>query len=300
MRFVTFNHDGFERAGILQGDAASPDDRIVDLAHASMRASLDGCEPQLSALITRGLSKIAQRLGGDAHQSAPLRLGNVTLLAPLPRPRRIFGIAHNYRDALAERGMPLPTAPMLFMKDGASVIGPNQAIVLPADIGGVTYEAEIAAVIGRRAGGVTIEEALDHVAAYGIFNDISASELIRRDGHFDRGKNLPTFGPFGPYLATADEIPNPQKLRIGLRMDGRSVQDSSTAEMLFGVAELISTLSRQTPLEPGDVIATGTPAGVAPVQKPPTWIRPGMKLEAWVEGLGMLANPVTEGPPCGF
>ncbi|HEY0219605.1 MAG TPA: fumarylacetoacetate hydrolase family protein [Afipia sp.] len=297
MRFVTFRFDGFDRAGLLEGDGSKPEDRIIDLAHSKMRDALLGCEPQVASFLAFGWDRIVASLRAHCKwEDAFIALGKVQLLAPLPQPKRIFGIAHNYRDALAERGMPLPTEPVLFMKEGATVIGPNAPVVLPAGVGGVTYEAEVAAVIGRAAKDVKFENALDHVAAYGVFNDVSASEMIRREGSLERGKNLPTFGPFGPFLATVDEIPDPQALDIGLTIDGHSFQNSSTSRMLFSVADLISILSHQTELLPGDVIATGTPAGVAPVQKPPTWIRSGTTMTAWVENLGTLNNPVIDGP----
>ena len=297
MRLVTFSHDERERAGILLGDASGPDDTIVDLAHDVMRPALAGIAPQLGAMIETGLNQLTSRLTAQAYPpAARLPLRAVTLRAPLRAPRRIFGIAYNYHDALAESGRAPPSEPFVFMKEGWTVIGPGEPVVLPTGIGGVTYESEIAAVIGTRAEAVGAERALDHVCAYGVFNDISASELIRRDG-FDKGKNIASFGPFGPYLATADEIPDPQALRIGLAVDNTTLQDSSTAQMLFGVADLIAFLSRDGALEPGDVIATGTPAGIAALRKPPTWIQPGMVMRAWVEGLGTLVNPVIEGPP---
>ncbi|WP_244443046.1 fumarylacetoacetate hydrolase family protein [Bradyrhizobium sp. Ai1a-2] len=270
---------------------------IVDLAHPAMRETLGGAAPQMQALIEAGLTKVEQRIRmhGSAA-SARLSREAVTLMAPLPAPRRIFGIAHNYRDALAERGMAPPEKPVLFMKAPRTIIGPEQPIVLPATIGGVTYEAELAAVIGTRAENVSKERALDHVVAYGCFNDVSASEIIKADGHFDRGKNYPTFGPFGPYLASRDEVPDPHALTVTLKVDGRTLQSGSTANMLFDVADLVSCLSRQQALEPGDIIATGTPAGVAGLHKPPAWLRPGSTVEVEVQGLGRLQNPIIEGP----
>ena len=297
MRFVTFRHAGAARAGLLQGDGSGAGDVIADLGHTAFGELLDKVEPQLPAFFEAGWDDVVARLREAAIPvEACIPLRQAKLLAPLPNPRRIFGAAHNYRDALAERGMAPPAEPVLFQKHGDTVIGPGEAIVLPEGIGGVTYEAEIAAVIASRVDRVGPDQALAHVAAYGVFNDISASELIKRDGSFDRGKNLPTFGPFGPYLATADEIADPHALRIGLEVDGKALQDSSTAQMLFRIGELISILSHKQPLEPGDVIATGTPAGVAPTQSPPTWLRPGTTVTAWVEGLGRLANPIIEGP----
>jgi 2,4-didehydro-3-deoxy-L-rhamnonate hydrolase len=296
MRFVTFCHHGVERAGVLVGDGSAESDSVFDLAHRSMVAALGGAEPQVGALIETGLDRIAAAIERHGlREEARLTLSDITLKAPVPRPRRILGIAHNYRDAIRERGIEPPAAPVVFDKHPDTVIGPGAAVVLPAGIGGVTYEAELAVVIGTGGRDIKVSEALSHVVAAAVFNDISASELIRKDGRFDRGKNLPTFGPFGPFLATLDELGDVQRLRVAFEMDDVKLQDSSTAEMLFGVAELVAILSRATALEPGDVIATGTPAGVAPVRQPHTWIHPGARLCASVEGLGTLRNPVIEG-----
>src|SRR4051812_22432278 len=191
MKFVTFSAQGVTRAGVLLGDSSGVADQIVDLAHPSMHAALRGVAPQLQALIEAGLPDIVKAI--TAHgvaEAATLPLKTATLLAPLPAPRRIFGIAHNYRDALAERGMALPEKPVLFMKAVRTITGPGRNVVLPAGIGGVTWEAELAAVIGVRAENVTKERALDHIAGYGCFNDVSASEIIKADGNFDRGKNF--------------------------------------------------------------------------------------------------------------
>jgi 2,4-didehydro-3-deoxy-L-rhamnonate hydrolase len=295
MKFVTFRESGVVRAGVLNG--ASGDEGVVDLADPAIRDTLGVAQPQVLALVERGLPEIVRNIelrGLTGVVRFPVAA--VELLAPMPVPRRIFGIAHNYNDALAERGRPPPAEPVLFMKMAETVIGAGEAIVLPAGIGGVTYEAELAAVIGRTASRISASAALDFVAGYGIFNDVSASDLIRRDGSFDRGKNLPTFGPFGPYILSADKINDPQALKVGLSVDGKVLQDGSTRDMRFGVAELISYLSHRQPLEPGDIIATGTPAGVAAMHKPPAWLKAGSSVRVSVEGLGYLTNPVIEGP----
>ena len=297
MKFVSFSAQGVVRAGVLLGDGSAATDRIVDLAHASMRDALRGTAPQLQAMIEAGLPDVIK--GIHAHglaKDATLALDTVRLMAPLPAPRRIFGIAHNYRDALAERSLAPPEQPVLFMKAPRTIAGPGQNVILPAGIGGVTWEAELAAVIGVRAENVSRDQALGHVAAYGCFNDISASEIIKADGHFDRGKNFVSFGPFGPFLASSDEVPDPHALRVSLKVDGRIMQSGSTRDMLFGVADLVCYLSARQPLEPGDIIATGTPAGVAGLHKPPAWLKPGSTVEVEVEGLGRLTNPITEGP----
>jgi 2,4-didehydro-3-deoxy-L-rhamnonate hydrolase len=297
MKFVSFSAQGFVRAGVLLGDGADATDEIVDLANPSMRKALRGAAPNMLALIARGLPGVVESLGAHGlTEEAKLPLASVTLTAPLPEPRRIFGIAHNYRDALAERGMAPPEKPVLFMKAPRTITGNGQAVVLPVGIGGVTYEAELAAVIGSRAEKVSKDRALEHVVAYGCFNDISASEIIKADGHFDRGKNFATFGPFGPYLASRDEVKDPHALTVSLKVDGRTLQSGSTRNMLFDAADLVYYLSNLQPLEPGDVIATGTPAGVAALHKPPAWLRPGSTVEVEVEGLGRLHNPIIEGP----
>ncbi len=297
MRFVSFSERGFVRAGVLIGSGTGATDRIVDLAHPLMHAALRGAQPDMQSLLDKGLPEIVDSI--SAHglpETARLSVDAVTLMAPLPAPRRIFGIAHNYRDALAERGMAPPEKPVLFMKAPRTITGNGQAVVLPAGIGGVTYEAELAAVIGTRADNVSEDRALDHVAAYGCFNDISASEIIKADGHFDRGKNFATFGPFGPFLASRDEVEDPHALTVSLKVDGRTLQSGSTRNMLFDVADLVAYLSTLQTLEPGDVIATGTPAGVAALHKPPAWLKPGSTVEVEVEGLGRLHNPIIEGP----
>lgn len=297
MKFVTFSAQGFGRAGVLLGDGSGAGDRIVDLAHPTMREALRGGAPQLQAMIEAGLAGVVKDISAHGlSEAATLPLHSVTLLAPLPEARRIFGIAHNYRDALAERGMAPPEKPVLFMKAPRTITATGQNVVLPAGIGGVTWEAELAAVIGTRADKVGKDRALDHVAGYGCFNDISASEIIKADGNFDRGKNFITFGPFGPFLASSDEIPDPHALLVTLKVDGLTMQSGSTRNMLFGVADLVCYLSARQPLEPGDIIATGTPAGVAGMHKPPAWLKPGSLIEVEVEGLGRLINPITEGP----
>lgn len=296
MKFVSFSARGVVRAGVLLGDGSGASDRIVDLAHPAMRKALGGLTPQLQALIEAGLLGVVQNINAHgAKADAMLPLQGVALMAPLPEPRRIFGIAHNYRDALAERGMALPEQPVVFTKAPRTIAATRQPVILPAGIGGVTWEAELAAVIGSRAENVSNACALDHVAGYGCFNDISASEIIKADGHFERGKNFATFGPFGPFLASADEIPDPHGLTVNLKVDGRTMQAGSTNDMLFGVADLICYLSARQPLEPGDIIATGTPAGVAAMHKPPAWLKPGSIVEVEIDKLGRLVNPITEG-----
>ncbi|SFE93176.1 fumarylacetoacetate hydrolase family protein [Roseivivax sediminis] len=306
MRFVTFEEGGRERAGVLllpAGTDPGGADLLADLAHPDLADCLGDVPPDLLAMITAGLGPIAERLTArfserpGAGVLGPVATQNVRLLAPLPAPPRIIGAAHNYVCAMRERGLPPPDAPVLFEKSPATVVGPDAPVILPAGAGGITYEAEFAAVIGRRAEAVTAEDALSHVAGYTLFNDVSASEIIRADGGFERGKNFPTFGPMGPWLATADTFDPTQGQRVTLSVDGTIRQDGTVSDLLFGVAELIVHLSRDVALEPGTVIATGTPAGVAPVQTPPTWLQPDCEMITAIEGLGQLRNPVQNEVP---
>lgn len=293
MRFVTFTEAGRTRAGVLDRSGT----RVADLSHPAYRSALGAAKADVLGLLEAGLDDLAARIGEVAPPAAAQRnLADIRLEAPIQRPGRVIGVAHNYRCALAEREMPHPSAPVLFEKEPSTIVGPGATVLLPAGLGGCTYEAELAVIIGREAADVPAVRALDYVAGYSIFNDVSASVVIRADGDFKRGKNFPTFGPFGPYLATADEIPDAGALAVSFEMDGATLQSGSTAELLFGVEELISILSRDRALKPGDVIATGTPAGVAPLQSPPTWIRPGSIMTARVEGLGELVNPVEDSP----
>jgi ureidoglycolate lyase len=233
--------------------------------------------------------------GFDPAAVRPLR--GLTLLAPL-RPGKIVGAAFNFTDALAERDMRAPSKPVTFIRAGSTVIGPGEAILIPPDIGNVGYEAELAVVIGRRALAVKREHAMRYVAGYMIHNDVSGSSLVRGDGgNFVRGKNLRASAPLGPWLATVDEVPDPYDIGIRLDVDGRLLQDGSTSTMLFDIAALIESISSQMPLEPGDVVATGTPAGVAAMHKPEAWLLPGATVTIELTGLGRLVNPIRVGAP---
>lgn len=298
MRFVTFRgRDGRPVAGVLVG-AEPLAEQIADLSHPACTALLGGTPPSVDAFIEQGLQLWAQRLG-EAPLPAPamLPLASVTLLAPL-KPGKIVGAAFNFTDALAERGMAAPAAPVLFVRAGSTVVGPGEPICVPPDVGNVGYEAELAVVIGRRALRVSRADAMRHVAGYVAHNDVSGSSLVKEDGgNFVRGKNLRASAPLGPWLVTPDELPDPHALRIRLDIDGRPLQDGTTANLVFDIPALIEAASRWVPLEPGDVIATGTPAGVAATHRPEAWLRPGATVTVEVEGLGRLVNPVAAGEP---
>ena len=219
-------------------------------------------------------------------------LSDLQLLAPVPRPGKIVCIGLNYRDHAAESKMAVPTSPITFSKYVTSVQHPGAPIVIPAGSTQVDYEAELAVVIGRRAKRVTREHAYDYVLGYTNLNDVSARDFQFADKQWQRGKSCDTFAPMGPAIVTADEIADPNALRIQLRLNGQTMQDSTTAQLIFKVDELVAFLSETVTLEPGDVIATGTPPGVGFARTPPVYLKPGDLVEVEVEGLGVLANPV--------
>jgi 2-keto-4-pentenoate hydratase/2-oxohepta-3-ene-1,7-dioic acid hydratase in catechol pathway len=191
--------------------------------------------------------------------------------------------------------MEIPKSPVVFSKFSSCAIGPSEQIVIPPGSTQCDFEAELAFVIGRRARNVSCEKALDHVFGYTNFNDVSARDFQFADGQWQRGKSCETFAPMGEYILTADEISDPQDLSIQLRLNGETMQDSNTCQMIFGIAELIEFLSRYITLEPGDVVATGTPPGVGFARKPPVYLKDGDVVEVEIAGLGVLSNPVLGG-----
>ena len=217
------------------------------------------------------------------------------LLAPIPRPGKVICIGLNYRDHAEESGMAIPTSPVMFTKFANAVIAHGDAIVLPPASAEVDYEAELAVVIGREARRVTVDDALPYVLGYTCANDVSARDFQFADGQWFRGKGQDTFCPLGPWIVTADEIPDPQSLSIRCIVNGEALQDSSTKEMIFGVAELVSFISHGITLDPGDVILTGTPVGVGFARKPPVVLRDGDTVTVEIEGIGALTNTVAAG-----
>ena len=296
MRFITFvGLQGVATAGMLLDDS----DQAVDLSHPACKVLMGGTPATVQALLEQGIGHWVQRLGdATIDADAICLLPNIELLAPLPRPGKIVGAAFNFTDALAERGMAHPSEPVTFVRAGCTVIGPGAPIYLPPDVGNIGYEAELAVVIGRRALCVSREQAMQYVAGYTLHNDVSGSDLVKRDGgNFVRGKNMPASAPLGPWLLTADALPDPYAVSLRLDIDGRLLQNGSTATMLFNIADLISWISHRMPLEPGDVIATGTPAGVAAMHQPAAWLAAGTTVSIEAPLLGRLVNPVLTGVP---
>jgi 2-keto-4-pentenoate hydratase/2-oxohepta-3-ene-1,7-dioic acid hydratase in catechol pathway len=214
---------------------------------------------------------------------------------PIDRPGKIIAVGLNYRDHAEEQDVELPSAPLLFAKWQTSLIGPGEAIVLPRVSQRVDYEAELGVVIGERVRGVSIEDALGAVRGYICVNDVSARDLQFGDGQWTRGKSPDTFCPVGPRLVPREEIDDPQALAIRCILNGETMQDSSTRNMIFSVAEIIAYVSRTITLEPGDLIATGTPAGVGVFRDPKVLLSDGDEVTVEIEGLGALTNPVRKG-----
>jgi 2-keto-4-pentenoate hydratase/2-oxohepta-3-ene-1,7-dioic acid hydratase in catechol pathway len=205
---------------------------------------------------------------------------------------KIVCVGMNYRDHAEEAGLEVPERPILFAKWPNALVGPGDPIVLPGFTSEVDYEAELGVVIGRRVRDLDLGEALDAVGGYVCVNDVSARELQFQDGQWTRGKSLDTFCPVGPRLVPAGDVPDPQALGIRCRVNGDLLQDSNTAHMVFSVAELVAYASRGMTLEPGDLIATGTPAGVGFTRTPPVFLRPGDEVTVEIDGVGVLTNPV--------
>lgn len=228
--------------------------------------------------------------GGTRTADRPLPDGELVL--PW-RPGKIVAIGLNYRDHIAEAGLEEPARPLIFAKFPSSAIGPGEAIVIDRRITArVDWEVELGVVIGRRASGVTAAEALDHVFGYTVANDVSARDVQFADGQWVRGKSLDTFCPIGPVVVTRDDVPDPQGIRLATRVNGETVQDSSTAEMVFGVRELIEFCSASFTLEPGDLLITGTPWGCGEFMFPQRSLKDGDIVEVEAKGIGILRNTV--------
>jgi acylpyruvate hydrolase len=212
--------------------------------------------------------------------------------APVPRPGKLICIGLNYRDHAKESNLPLPEKPVIFSKFSTCVIAPGEPVVLPTTSQQVDYEAELAVVIGRHAKNIAADRAYDCVLGYTAFNDVTARDFQFSDGQWQRGKSCDTFAPMGQTILTRDMVPDPHKLSIRLTVNGETMQDSNTDQLIFGVPRLIEFISASITLEPGDVIATGTPAGVGFARNPPVFLQPGDEMEVSIETVGGMNNPV--------
>jgi 2-keto-4-pentenoate hydratase/2-oxohepta-3-ene-1,7-dioic acid hydratase in catechol pathway len=276
MKLVSFSEsNGPVRPGILLEDG----NLIIDLTQAGYADTL--------AVVAAGVTSLTN---GGAYRGYPLN--EVKLHAPLANPPRIFCIGLNYRDHAIESGMDIPKFPVVFFKLTPSIIGPGEAIVLPAITKEPDYEAEFAFVIGKGGFQIPASEAMEHVYGYTIINDVSARDIQFSTSQWSLSKSLPTFCPMGPAIVTADEIADPHVLDVQLSIDGEVLQHSTTQELIFKIPELIEYISSITPLLPGDIVSTGTPYGVGLGRNPKRWLKPGETVTITIEGLGQLINPV--------
>jgi 2-keto-4-pentenoate hydratase/2-oxohepta-3-ene-1,7-dioic acid hydratase in catechol pathway len=281
MRTITFSDEKDQKFGALLGE------RVIEPGKYGFPANIMDFI-QAGPQVWAGLSSFCQNNAGLA-----VPLDRSSLLAPLPVPGKIIGIGLNYMDHCREQNVKVPERPLVFAKFASAVCGPYDAIAWdPALTNQVDYEGELGVVIGRTARRVPQEIALDYVFGYTVANDVSARDLQFSDRQWVRSKSLDTFCPFGPTIVTADEIPNPQKLALRTKVNGKVLQDSNTSEMIFGVQELIAYLSHSFTLEPGDLILTGTPAGVGVFRNPKIFLQNRDLVEVEIEGIGKIENRV--------
>ena len=313
MKLVMFQTVGDPRLGQLV------DDQVVDLNlayEAMLAAEGDGsARAKAAALVPTETARFLA--GGEEAQKAAAEavawldsrkaaapavrgmplvqpLADVRLLAPVLKPEKIICVAHNYHDFLQELGMRPHPEPRLFAKFANAVTGYDQPIARPAMSKALGYEAELAFVIGKRCKHVPEDRAYAYIGGYMAFNDISASDLTQKDIQNLRGKSFDGFAPMGPYLLTTDELPDPHNLAVHLRVNGNVLQQSNTKQLVHNVPQLVAFCSAVFTLEPGDVVATGTPGGLAKDRKPTTYMEPGDVMETEIEHLGVLRNPIIE------
>ncbi len=277
MRLVNF------RNGVQAGFGVERDGHIFPLGSAGFSSDVEffaGGDAALAAARALPESSGAEKLPRD----------QVQLLAPVTRPGKILCIGLNYRDHAVESGMEIPKVPTVFLKLPNAVTGPEADIALPANVQQPDYEAELAAVIGKGGRHIRAEDWEQHVLGYTILNDVSARDVQLATSQWTLGKSFNTFCPMGPAIITTDELRDPHALDIQLAIHGETLQHSNTRELIFKLPDLIAYLSAIVPLEAGDVISTGTPAGVGLGRKPQRWLRPGEEIVITIEGIGQLRN----------
>jgi 2-keto-4-pentenoate hydratase/2-oxohepta-3-ene-1,7-dioic acid hydratase in catechol pathway len=286
MRLATIATAAGPRAALLQGGS------YVDLHATDMR--LPASVRALLELGPSALNAAAEAAAGRTAVCYPMR--TVKLLAPVQDPPKIICVGLNYRDHAAESGAPIPREPVLFSKFGTAIIGPDAPIVLPKVSTKVDYEAELVLVVGKHGRHLTKENALDCLAGYTVGHDVSARDWqLEKDGkQWLAGKTFDTFAPIGPQLVMKDEVRDAIALGIRLRLNGTTMQDSNTRQMIFSPAEVLAYVSQVVTLQPGDVIFTGTPPGVGFARKPPVFLKGGDVVEVEIDGLGVLRNPVVQ------
>jgi 2-keto-4-pentenoate hydratase/2-oxohepta-3-ene-1,7-dioic acid hydratase in catechol pathway len=318
MKLVTFESGDEDRVGALKGNFAVDLGRTIDSLRSGtlgfeQRSELQkavnlvlagGASPRhMIDLLERGegwrraLEEILEAVTASQELSRFPRgvfvpLVQVRLCAPLLRPAKIVCVGLNYESHRAEQGIKSPARPVFFLKSSNAICGPGDPIVLPPNSTEVDYEAEFVVVIGKRGKGIAEEKAFEHIAGYTILNDVSARDMQYADRQWFRGKSCDTFAPTGPCIVTAEEIPDPHSLQISLTLNGRTMQDSNTSDLIFKIPFLVSYLSQSLTWEVGDLLSTGTPGGVGHYRKPPAYLKPGDTVSVTVEGIGTLTNPV--------
>ncbi len=295
MRLVRYLYSGVESYGLLiDGEIIS----LPTLASA-LKTSLPSTIEEFIGLGEEGMRTVEQLMLDPTkteERKVTIKIGDATFLAPVFSPPKIICLGLNYRDHAEESGADIPDEPIIFMKPRTSIIGPDEPIMRPSFVKELDYEAELAIIIGKKGRNIPVSEAKKHVFGYTAFNDVSAREIQFKDRQWTRGKSFDTFAPMGPCITTADQIGNPSNLNIRTKVNGELRQNSSTKNMVFNVYEVIHHISRVMTLEPCDIIATGTPAGVAVFMKPePKFLSPGDLVEVEIENIGTLRNNVAEG-----
>lgn len=282
--------DEFWRAGVEHAGL------VVDVAPLWHGNSYEVTTRQLladgSATIESVIKQTREILATGSEASGVLQATSIDLGPPIPDPDKIICIGLNYADHANEAGLAQTQVPLFFAKFRNSLIGPTSTILLPRASNQIDYEGELAVIIGTRCKEVSEQEALQYVAGYSIMNDVSARDLQMQTSQYIAGKALDTFAPMGPGIVLASAIPNPQDLLLTTKVNGQVVQHTSTADMIFSVAKVIAFLSTLMTLEPGDIIATGTPSGVGFKRTPPLFLQDGDVVEVEIEGIGRIRNPV--------
>jgi 2-keto-4-pentenoate hydratase/2-oxohepta-3-ene-1,7-dioic acid hydratase in catechol pathway len=309
MILVTYEEGGEARIGVLDGESVIDARRAVALklrAHGETRASALATAqvPADMTELLRGGPGALEAVRGGAEYAASGDLGpeelvirpasSVRLLCPVPRPPKIVCVARNYAEHAREAGRELPEIPILFARFPVTLVAPGAPVVRPTVSHELDWEGELAVVIGRGGRHITREAAMDHVAGYTIFNDVTVRDYQFRVTQYTAGKNFSASGPLGPWLVLADEVADPHDLRITTTVSGELMQDGSTQDMIFDIPAIIEHVSEFVELEPGDVIPTGTPSGVGFTRKPPRFLVPGDTVRVEVSSLGVLENPVVD------
>ncbi len=286
LKIAYFRVGSFMDWGVVVGEY------ICDRQYLSNLCGVEVPRDPIQFLSRSELVVNVSRALGNIDLSYCINLSYVKLLSPVPRPSKMVFVGLNYLDHAKEVGLEVPKEPVIFLKPPSALIGPNDDIVLPKRSKKVDYEGELAVIIGRRCKNVRRNEALNYVAGYMVMNDVSARDVQKALGQWDKAKGFDTFAPCGPWLATPDEVGDPNNLRIVTKVNGEIVQDSGTWNMIFKVPDLIQDISEVMTLEPGDIISTGTPSGVG--QSRGRFLKPGDIVEVCIERIGCIKNKVVE------